>query len=89
MLPAHPADHDAVTNDYPKEQNMSTLEVTAPDISCEHCKRSIEHDLGAAPGVHRVVVDVGTQRVRLDYDDAETSPEALRSTLAGIGYPPA
>ncbi len=68
---------------------MSTLEVTAPDISCEHCKRSIEHDLGTAPGVRRVVVDVGTQRVRLDYDAAETSPEALRSTLAGIGYPPA
>ena len=68
---------------------MSTLEVTAPDISCEQCKRSIEHDLGAAPGVRRVVVDVDTQRVRLDYYDAETSPEALRSMLAGLGYPPA
>ena len=68
---------------------MSTLEITAPDISCEQCKRSIEHDLGAAPGVRRAVVDVVTQRVRLDYYDAETSPEALRSTLAGIGYPPA
>ena len=68
---------------------MSTLEITAPDISCEHCKRTIEHDLGETPGVRQVVVDIDTKSVRLDYDDAETGPEALSSKLADIGYPPA
>ncbi len=68
---------------------MSTLEVTAPDISCEHCQHTIEHDLGGVPGVRKVVVDIDAKRVRLDYDGAETTPEVLRSKLVDIGYPPA
>ncbi len=68
---------------------MKTLAVTAPDISCEHCKRSIEHDLAGAPGVRQVTVDVDTKAVRVDYDETETDDQALRAVLTDIGYPPA
>lgn len=68
---------------------MKTLTLTAPDISCEHCKTSIEHDLTAAPGVRHVAVNIDTKAVRVDYDDAETDDQALRATLTDIGYPPA
>ncbi len=68
---------------------MSTLDLTAPDISCDHCKAAIEHDLADAPGVRHVAVDVASKTVRVDYDDTETDDQALRDTLAEIGYPPA
>lgn len=66
---------------------MNTLDVTAPDISCDHCKRNIEQDLAELPGVGSVVVDVDTKAVHVDYDGAETDEQAIRSKLAEIGYP--
>lgn len=68
---------------------MSMLEVSAPDISCDHCKRSIEHDLGEMPGVREVAVDVASRAVRVDYDSSEVSEDAIVSKLDEIGYPPA
>ena len=68
---------------------MKSLDVTAPDISCQHCKTAIEHDLAEAPGVHQVAVDIDAKAVRVDYDDAETDDQALRAVLTEIGYPPA
>lgn len=67
---------------------MSTLEITAPDISCEHCKHTIERDLAAAPGVRGVRVDPVAKTVHVDYDQEQTGPAALRTALSEIGYPP-
>ncbi len=66
---------------------MNTLDVTAADISCDHCKRHIEQDLAEVPGVRSVLVDVATKAVHVDYDGAETDEAALRSKLDEIGYP--
>lgn len=66
---------------------MTAIALVAPDISCEHCKRSIEQDLAEVPGVHGVVVDVETKVVRVNYDDSQTGDQALRAKLADIGYP--
>jgi len=66
---------------------VSTLDVTAPDISCEHCKHNIETDLATACGVSEVSVDVATKAVHVVYDASETSPEEIRSKLEEIGYP--
>lgn len=66
---------------------MTTLALIANDISCDHCKRSIEGDLAGQPGVRSVSVDVEAKAVRIDYDEAETTPESLRRTLADSGYP--
>ncbi|MDA8392119.1 MAG: heavy-metal-associated domain-containing protein [Actinomycetota bacterium] len=66
---------------------MNTLDVTAADISCDHCKRHIEHDLGEVRGVRSVVVDVETKAVHVEYEGAETDDGALRSKLDEIGYP--
>lgn len=67
---------------------MAVLEVIAPDISCEKCRSNIDSDLGALPGVREVVVDLDTKSVRVDYDEAQTSEEALRAALSEGGYPP-
>jgi copper chaperone len=68
---------------------MAQLTVTAPDISCGHCKMTIESELAQSPGVRSVDVDVDTRNVRVDYDESATSEGALRSQLEEIGYPAA
>lgn len=66
---------------------MTTLAITANDISCDHCKRAIEGDMSTQPGVRGVSVDVESKAVRIDYDEAQTGPESLRQAMADIGYP--
>jgi copper chaperone CopZ len=64
--------------------SLATIELTAPDISCDKCKANIEGDLAGDPGVRQV----GTRRVRIEYDQDRTSPQQLRARLGEIGYPP-
>ena len=69
--------------------NPATIELTAPDISCEKCKANIEGDLADDPGIGQVTVDVTARRVCITYDREHTSPERLRARLSEIGYPAA
>lgn len=66
---------------------MPTIDLHAPDISCAHCKASIEADLGDEPGVLGVVVDVATKQVHVEFEDQVTDADALRAKLAEVGYP--
>ena len=67
---------------------MATLDLVAPDISCAHCQRTIEGDLGKLDGVRQVTVSVPEKAVRIEYDPAAVDPAALRAQLAESGYPP-
>jgi copper chaperone len=66
---------------------MSVLDLTANDISCGHCKATIEGDLAQVPGVSQVEVDVDSKAVHVTYDDGATSAEAIKAKLVDIGYP--
>ncbi len=66
---------------------METVTYTAPDISCEHCRTTIERTLGALPGVAAVHVDVPTKRVEVRYDPAVVGEERLVFVLDDEGYP--
>ncbi len=68
---------------------MSSLNVTANDISCGHCKTSIETDLARTPGVHSVEVDVDAKAVHVSYDEHQITPDTIRAKLTDIGYPAA
>lgn len=54
-----------------------------PEISCDHCKESIEGALDGVAGVDRAQVDVEARTVTVagDVDDA-----VVRSSLEDIGY---
>ena len=41
---------------------MTTETLSVPDISCDHCQRTIESTLGRLPGVRAAAVDVATHR---------------------------
>jgi copper chaperone CopZ len=66
---------------------MTETSLTAPDISCGHCKSTIETELGGRAGVRRVVVDVDTHQVHVDHDAQAISEAELRRQLAELGYP--
>ncbi len=54
-----------------------------PGISCDHCKRSIEHEVAAVAGVTSVNVDVEARTVTID----ATAPDGLiKAAIHEAGY---
>jgi copper ion binding protein len=66
---------------------MAELNLKAPDISCEHCQRAIEGDLGKLEGVSLVKVDISQQTVLVHYDPQAITREQIVTTMEEIGYP--
>ena len=65
---------------------MTTETFPVPDVSCDHCRRTIETAVGRLPGVREATVDVGARTVRITYDEAAVGPATIRDTLADEGY---
>lgn len=68
---------------------MSDKTVRVPNISCGHCVKTIERELGEADGVTSVAARQDTREVRVEWDEGRTSWEAVRALLEEINYPPA
>ena len=60
--------------------------LSVPDISCEHCVKTINGTLGALPGVEAVSTDIPTKSVQLRYDPAQVSMEQIEASLDDAGY---
>jgi len=65
--------------------NKKTYQV--PDVSCGHCKASIERALGAMGGIETVKVEVDQKTVDVAYDENMVTEEQIKATLADEGYP--
>ena len=63
-----------------------TFEV--PNISCEHCTKTIQREVGELAGVQRVQADVDTRQVTVEWD-APATWEQIEALLTEINYPPA
>jgi copper chaperone len=61
---------------------MTTLSV--PDMSCNHCKASVEAALGAVPDAGAVTVDLTTRKVRVE---GNAPAAVLIEALDKAGYP--
>ena len=66
---------------------MATVVLRVPNISCEHCQRTIMNALTPIVGVHRVSVDIPTQQVHVDYDETRVDVERLQAILEEEDYP--
>jgi Copper chaperone len=62
------------------------ITLSVPDISCEHCVKTINGALGATAGVQNVHTDIPTKSVHLSYDPAHISLEKIESILNDAGY---
>lgn len=62
----------------------TTLNV--PDISCGHCKESIETAVSQMAGVESVTVAIEPRTVSLTYDQGSTDLETIKAAIEGLGY---
>ncbi len=66
---------------------MATTVLRVPDISCEHCERTIKGALDPVEGVRDVSVDIPARQVRVDYDEQAVDVERMKAILAEEDYP--
>ncbi len=66
---------------------MATSILNVPDISCEHCERTITNALTPISGVRTVNVDIPGKQVRIDYDEAKVSVDQMKDVLQEEDYP--
>ncbi len=66
---------------------MATTVLNVPDISCEHCQRTITNALTPVEGVRSVNVDIPTKKVTVAYDEAVVSLDRFKEILEEEDYP--
>lgn len=65
---------------------MTTTRFDVPEISCGHCKSSIEGAVAPLQGVSSVAVDVPSKQVTVEHDDTVASQETLVGAIEDQGY---
>lgn len=68
------------------DNEVQVIKISVPDMSCEHCVKTIDGALGALPGVESVHSDLQTKSVHLRYDPAHVSMQQIEATLDDAGY---
>ena len=66
---------------------MKSVVLNVPDISCEHCERTITEALTPMDGVANVTVDIPTKQVRVEYEDGTVDIDRMKDVLAEEDYP--
>jgi copper ion binding protein len=62
------------------------ITLTVPDISCDHCKTTIEGAISQLTGVDSVTVDVEERTVALDFDEDDVTLPEIVAALDEVGY---
>jgi copper ion binding protein len=65
---------------------MTNRTLSVPEISCGHCKSSIEAAVAPLDGVDRVEVQIEAQTVDLEYDGTEATLTAIVTAIEDVGY---
>lgn len=68
---------------------MAERRVSIPNISCGHCVKTIERELGEVDGVLDVKGDAATREVSISWNEDVTTWDELAALLVEIRYPPA
>ncbi len=66
---------------------MVTATLNVPDVSCEHCKMTIEQAIGALSGMKECSVDIQQKQVTVTYDPSQISTAEIATHLEEEGYP--
>lgn len=66
---------------------MTTKTVIVPDISCEHCVKTVEREVGEIAGVSSVSANLETKQVTVEWGDPASWDE-IKTLLVEIEYPP-
>lgn len=64
---------------------MTEIKLDVPDISCDHCKTSIEGAVGELTGVSNVAVTVADRIVDVSFDGSVTQDDIV-AAIEEQGY---
>lgn len=65
---------------------MTKQTISVPDISCDHCKMSIEGAVGSLTGVEEVEVHIEPRTVDVNFDESSVSLKAIHAAIEEQGY---
>ena len=65
---------------------MTTVTYLVPAISCGHCTRTIETELGDLQGIQSVKADQASKKVEITFD-MPANEDAIKALLSEINYP--
>lgn len=65
---------------------MDQVTLNVPDISCNHCKMSIEGAVNELSGIDSAVVDVAGRTVEISFDSDAQSLESIVAAIEEQGY---
>ena len=65
---------------------MTARTLSVPEISCGHCKSSIEGAVATLAGVDRVDVRITDKAVDIDYDGTDATFDAIVTAIEDSGY---
>ncbi len=66
---------------------MAQTTLSVPDISCEHCERTITEALTPLEGVRDVKVDIPAKQVSVNYDESTIDVNKFKAVLQEEDYP--
>ena len=65
---------------------MTAKTLSVPDISCGHCKTTIERAVGDLDGVQAVAVDISARTVELRFDEEALGLDQIIDAIEEVGY---
>jgi copper chaperone len=65
---------------------MNQITLNVPDISCGHCKSSIEGAVAPMDGVASAEVAIDARTVAVTYDESAVDLEAIITAIEDQGY---
>ncbi|WP_366923583.1 copper chaperone CopZ [Metallumcola ferriviriculae] len=63
-----------------------TMDISVAGMSCGHCKMAVENALKTLDGVTSAEVDLAANKVAVNFDEAKTSFDQLKSAIEEAGY---
>lgn len=65
---------------------MQTTTFSVPEISCDHCKTSIEGATSQVEGVHNSTVDIAGKTVTVEFEADRVDLESIVAAIEEQGY---
>ena len=65
---------------------MTQITLSVPDISCNHCKMSIEGAVNELDGIESAIVDIEERSVAVSFDDSSATRAAIVAAIEEQGY---
>ena len=65
---------------------MTTITLSVPDISCGHCKSSIEGAVTPLEGVETAEVAIEARTVDVNFDESIVNVDAIIAAIDDQGY---